>query len=120
MLTPLLGVWVCKINHSEFYTNAFNQVGLARAVFNKVAFFASFYEQISCLATNLGKVSDVRTAVNHWFDTVHGPLIDHLVPLWVLLWIQLPIPHQAGTLGELMLAHPVLHPHTGKLDSNLL
>ena len=79
---------------------------------NEIALLISFLEVVGSDVLVASKVGKVWVDVQKWFNSILLPAVKHLVPIWVLVVVQLPVPQQSHTLWELECTNPVLKPNS--------
>jgi len=90
------------------------------SVLDKVAIRIADFKLVLADAGDSSKIGDVGVQVNDGFDSVFSPVVNHPVPLRILLLIQLPVPQQPLPLRILMLPNPILHPDPNHRQSQTL
>jgi len=110
LLSPVPGCGVREVNHAELDGDTINEVSLVSGILDEVAIGVTLRELVLSNTFSASQIGDVRVDVNEGTNSILGPVVNHAVPLRVLLSVKLPVPEQSHSLLELLLTDPVLHP----------
>jgi hypothetical protein len=109
LLDPVARLRVPKVNQGERDADALDGVRLTVLPRQKVASLRCDLELVVLLVV-CHVWRDHRVQVDERSHTILCPSLHSLLPVWVLLAIELPVPLEANTLLVLFRADPILHP----------
>jgi len=86
-------------------------------VFKEVAIGDSFLKLVLPDLSVASHVTDERIDVDHGMNAILFPFTAGLLPLWIDLLVELPVPEKSRSFDELLRANPILHPNSDHRDA---